>query len=384
MISKVQLSDICNIKYGKDHKKLNDGSIPVYGTGGIMRYVDSTLYDKESVLIPRKGTLGNLFYVDEPFWSIDTLFYTEIDQLKVIPKYLFYKLKTLDLKNMNVGTAVPSLTTALLNEIELYLPSLSYQHKIVNILTSFDEKIENNNAIIANLEEQAQAVFKSWFVDFEPFQDGKFVDSELGKVPLDWDVVKLKKISEQITTGKTPPTKDPSNYGNKMPFVTIPDMHDNVFVTETERMLSSKGIQTQKNKVVPKNSLAVSCIATVGLVTLISEDSQTNQQINTVVTKDNVSPYYVYSYLKKQTDYLNAIGSSGSTTKNVNKSTFSNLKLLLPKEEVLEKYHKLCEPIFEYILLAQKQNIKLVELRDTLLPKLISGEIRVEEAAEIE
>ena len=123
-MSNYKLSDICKIRYGKDHKSLDNGNIPVYGTGGIMRYVDSTLYEKESVLIPRKGTLSNLFYVDEPFWTIDTLFYTEIDKSKVLPKYLYFKLKTIDLAGMNVGTAVPSLTTALLNEIELNIPSL--------------------------------------------------------------------------------------------------------------------------------------------------------------------------------------------------------------------------------------------------------------------
>ena len=89
----MKLGDICKIKYGKDHKKLNDGSVPVYGSGGVMRHVDAILWNKPSVLIPRKGTLGNLFYVDEPFWTVDTLFWTDIDAAQVVPKYLFYQLK---------------------------------------------------------------------------------------------------------------------------------------------------------------------------------------------------------------------------------------------------------------------------------------------------
>ena len=116
--------------------------------------------------------------------------------------------------------------------------------------------------------------------------------------------VTLKEISEEIVTGKTPPTKDPENYGNKMPFVTIPDMHNNVYAIETERLLSDKGIDTQSNKVVPKNSISVSCIATVGLVTLIASDSMTNQQINTVITKENISSYYVIQ------SFENSIGLS--------------------------------------------------------------------------
>jgi type I restriction enzyme S subunit len=143
----VRLSDVAKIKYGKDHKKLSEGNIPVYGTGGIMRYVDAALYDQKSVLIPRKGSLGNLYFVNEPFWTVDTLFYTEIDEVQILPEFFYYKLKTYDLTNMNVGSAVPSLTTAVLNQIELELPPLDIQTKIVKILSLLDDKIENNKKI---------------------------------------------------------------------------------------------------------------------------------------------------------------------------------------------------------------------------------------------
>lgn len=143
----VQLSDIATIKYGKDHKKLFDGKIPVYGTGGIMRYVDTALYNKKSVLIPRKGSLGNLYFLDEPFWTVDTLFYTEIDERHVIPEFFYYKLKTYDLANMNVGSAVPSLTTAVLNPIKMDIPPLEVQSEIIKILGVLDAKIENNKKI---------------------------------------------------------------------------------------------------------------------------------------------------------------------------------------------------------------------------------------------
>lgn len=140
----MKLGDICKIKYGKDHKKLNDGSIPVYGSGGVMRHVDAVLWNKPSVLIPRKGTLGNLFYVDEPFWTVDTLFWTDIDADQVVPKYLFYQLKTKDLASLNVGTAVPSLTTEVLNEVQIDLPSLEKQKQIVEVLGCIDAKIDAN------------------------------------------------------------------------------------------------------------------------------------------------------------------------------------------------------------------------------------------------
>ena len=137
------LGDVCEIKYGKDHKHLLDGTVPCFGSGGLMRKVDDILYDKPSVLIPRKGTLSNLFYVNEPFWTVDTLFYTKIFEEKIIPIFLYYKLKTYNLENLNVGSAVPSLTTNVLNQFPFAIPqNVLEQKSIAAILTAFDDKIE--------------------------------------------------------------------------------------------------------------------------------------------------------------------------------------------------------------------------------------------------
>jgi type I restriction enzyme S subunit len=130
-----KLSDALEIKYGKDHKKVQDGNIPIYGTGGIMRYGNQALYDKETILIPRKGSLNNIFYLNEPFWSVDTIFWSKINEEVAFPKYLFYNLKVLDFASMDVGSAIPSLTTELLKKIEIELPSLPEQKSIATILS---------------------------------------------------------------------------------------------------------------------------------------------------------------------------------------------------------------------------------------------------------
>ena len=148
---RVKLKSVCEIKYGKDHKKLADGSVPAYGSGGLMRYVDRSIHDKKSVLIPRKGTLSNLFLVEPPFWTVDTLFWTDINTERIHPDFLYYQLCTMDLASRNVGTAVPSLTTALLNELEILLPSMETQEKIVSILATLDTKIRVNSKINDNL-----------------------------------------------------------------------------------------------------------------------------------------------------------------------------------------------------------------------------------------
>ena len=142
-----KLRNLCRIKYGKDHKYLGDGKVPVYGSGGIVRYVDKALSEGPSVLIPRKGTLGNLFYADGPFWTIDTLFWTEIEAEKVLPRYFYYALRTIDLAGLNVGTAVPSLTTEVLYNVEIPLLNMKKQEQIVRLLESFDQKVELNARI---------------------------------------------------------------------------------------------------------------------------------------------------------------------------------------------------------------------------------------------
>lgn len=147
----VKLKSVCEIKYGKDHKNLSDGNIPAYGTGGLMRYVDKSIHNKKSVLIPRKGTLSNLFLVEPPFWTVDTLFWTNIYTDKINPDFLYYQLRTLDLASRNVGTAVPSLTTALLNELDILLPSIDVQNNIVSILSVLDRRIVINKQINDNL-----------------------------------------------------------------------------------------------------------------------------------------------------------------------------------------------------------------------------------------
>lgn len=147
------LQQLVTIKYGKDQKQVlsDDGTIPIYGTGGLMGFAVKALYDKPSVLIGRKGTIGKVKYVDHPFWTVDTLFYTIVNEELVIPKYLYYVMSQIDLNQYNEGTTIPSLRTETLNRLEFDIPSLSEQATILSYLEPLDEKIELNNAINNNL-----------------------------------------------------------------------------------------------------------------------------------------------------------------------------------------------------------------------------------------
>ena len=214
-----------------------------------------------------------------------------------------------------------------------------------------------------NLEATALAIYKSFFVDFEPFD---FVQPE------SWEEVTIEDIATEIICGKTPPTVNAENYGGNVPFITIPDMHGSVYTTSTERFLSEKGVATQANKTLPQNSICVSCIASVGLVCLTAEPSQTNQQINSIVCKKNISPFYVYIKMSTLTDYLKQLGAGGSTTLNVNKTLFGQIPILLPDEIVMNEFHEKVQPLFSAIRANQYEMQHLELLKSLLLTQISS------------
>lgn len=153
------LGNLVKIKNGKSYKGFNSGDIPVYGSGGIMTYIDHSAYDGSSVLIPRKGSLGNIFYTDTPFWNVDTIFYTEIDQSKIVPKYLYYALQVQNLSELNTAGGVPSLTQTVLKRVRIPLPSLAEQERIVKILDKFDALV---NDISSGLPAEIEARRKQY------------------------------------------------------------------------------------------------------------------------------------------------------------------------------------------------------------------------------
>lgn len=214
-----------------------------------------------------------------------------------------------------------------------------------------------------NLEATALTIYKSYFVDFEPFDSVK---------PDTWQEVTIDDISKEVVCGKTPPTANAENYGGDVPFITIPDMHGSVYTTSTERFLSDKGVATQANKTLPKNSICVSCIASVGLVCLTAEPSQTNQQINSIICKKNISPFYVYIKMTTLTEYLKQLGAGGSTTLNVNKTLFGQIPILLPDETVMNEFHGKVEPLFSAIRANQYEMQHLESLKSLLLTQVSS------------
>ena len=351
------LGNVLEVKYGKDHKKLAEGQYPVYGSGGLMRYVDSKLYDGPSILIPRKGTLNNIMFVKSPFWTVDTMFWTIINADKIDPKFLFYSICKRDFASMNVGSAVPSMTVSILNDIQISYPkNLADQRRIASILSSLDRKIELNNKINADLEEMAQAIFKNWFVDFEPFKDGKFVDSELGMIPEGWKVGCLGDIAE-ITSGKRPPKKSK----DKTKELFIPLIGASDIMGFTSDVLYERPI------------LVIGRVGTHGVVQRFQEKCWPSD--NTLVVE---SSYYNYVYqLLKGIDY-SAI-NRGSTQPLITQTDVKNTDVIIAPENVLKEYESITSTLFSKHRANIKESSRLSLLRDTLLPRLMSGELEVPE-----
>ena len=296
-------------------------------------------------------------------------------------EFLYYLLKYNkdNIASQGSGTTFAEVSGKTMKEIEVMVPKeTDDQRRIASILSSLDRKIELNNKINADLEEMAQAIFKNWFVDFEPFKDGKFVDSELGMIPEGWKVGSLGDMGT-IVCGKTPSKANSNYYGGDIPFIKIPDMHGKVFVESSEDRLTEQGSLSQIKKLIPPYSLMVSCIATVGLVSINTKPSHTNQQINTIIPHNKSALFYLYQYIKNNEELLKNMGRGGTTTLNVNTKSFSNIRLFIPSDIALLQFHQIVEGLFKKIELNMQESRTLSTLRDTLLPRLMSGELEIPE-----
>lgn len=372
---KYKLKELLTIKNGKDHKKLAEGDYPVYGSGGYMRSVNSFLYDRTSVLLPRKGTLSNIQYVSgNPFWTVDTIYYTILNENLYDPYYLFLYLNALDLSGYDSGASIPSMTSKTYYSLNVELPQKKIQTKVANIIRAYDNLIENNNKRIKLLEQMVENLYKEWFVRFR-FPGYEAVGFENG-IPLGWKIKRIKNFG-QVITGKTPSTEISSNYGDKYLFIKTPDMHDNMYVIDSSKKLSERGNDVQKLKKLPRWSIMVSCIGTGGVVSINSKEAHTNQQINSIVLHDENNIEWLFFVCKSLKTTIEMFGATGSTMTNLSKGKFENLKILEPNLELINKFHMYTHNIFKEIEKLMYSNENLINQRDLLLPRLMSGKLEV-------
>ncbi|MHA1280131.1 MAG: restriction endonuclease subunit S [Candidatus Helarchaeota archaeon] len=329
-----------------------------------------TKYKKDlndrTILVSINGTLGNvaLYNNEKCFLGKSACYFNVRDDVnKLFIKYVVINRhfqRYIDI--FAHGTTIKNVSLKTMREYPFALPPLPEQRAIAAVLSSLDDKIDLLQRQNETLEALAQTLFRQWFV--EEAED-------------DWEEKELSFFG-QIICGKTPSKKKPEYFDGDIPFIKIPDMHGNVFVFNTGDTLSEAGKNSQINKTLPAKSICVSCIATVGLVSMNILESQTNQQINSIIPKKPEYRHFLFLHMRRSTDLLTAMASGGTATLNLNTGNFSKIIVNFPGEDLLFNFHNLIEPVFNKIFNNQSQIKTLEKLRDTLLPKLMSGEVRVQ------
>ena len=338
-----------NCKYIKNTER--------YLTSFVEDKFKSQIIEKDSVCISCIGSdMGKVYMINRP--GITNQQINSITNIKDIcnPHWLYYYFsdKKEYLKGIAGGSTMPILNKSTFENIEIELPDRTIQDKIVKVVNSIDNKIELNNQTNDNLYNMCNTIFHNYIDKYsEQIEYTKIVD-----------------IADRVVTGKTPSTKNEEFWNGDIPFITIPDMHNQVFTIDTERTISEVGAKS----IIPENSISVSCIATVGLVSISTKESQTNQQINSIVLKNDYDLYYLFEFLSEQESFMKNI-AGGSTTYNINKTTFENIEVPYLPQNIVQEFHNAVCKLFDKIKLNQLENKNLEQLRDTLLPKLMNGEI---------
>lgn len=364
IVIKPETKRVSKEEYLKHQRELNKRTLLVSINGTIGK---TAYYRGEKVML---GKSACYFNVKE---SVNKKFIKQVISSKYFIDYL---------ESNYTGSVIKNVSLKSMRELPINLPPLQEQKSIASILSALDDKIELNLKMNKTLEEMAMALYKHWFVNFGPFQSGEFVDSELGKIPKGWEV-KILEDEFKITIGRTPPRKEKKWFSseNGVKWISIKDMGNcGTYIFKTSEYLTEEAVQKKNVPQVPANTVVLSFKLTVGRVALTTENMVTNEAIAHFLKKKNtlLSSEYLYSALKSF-DY-NSLGSTSSIATAVNSKTVKSMKILVPSKSVLDNFQQEVFSFFELIKTNSKEIQTLTKIRDTLLPKLISGEVRVKDA----
>ena len=423
------VGEYCPFIYGKalPQSKRISGNIPVYGSNGIVDFHNSSCVNTAGVIIGRKGSVGAIHLSEKPFWVIDTAFYIVNDDLEEL-KFTYYLLKTLGLSEMNSDSAVPGLNRENAHSLKIKIPKNKFHRcEIGKRLSIFDQKIQLNTQINQTLEQIAQALFKSWFVDFDPVRakvqalsDGlsleqaelaamqaisgktpeeltalsqmqpdryaelaetakafpcEMVEVDGVEVPKGWEYKPADELFD-VGIGKTPPRKETewfSTNPDNMQWISIKDMgNSGVFITESSEFLTNQAVDKFNIRKIPENTVLLSFKLTIGRVSITTYETTTNEAIAHFKITDKSFLTTEYLYLFFQQFDFNSLGSTSSIATAVNSKTIKGIEILIPNEELIKAFQMKISNIFAQIKNLTMENKNLVETRDLLLPKLLN------------
>ena len=355
------LKEVIQFKNGKKRPPI-DGNIPVYGGNGILGYANNSNYER-CIIIGRVGAYcGSVYLEDNKCWVSDNAIAAQPLGENDI-RFLYYLLKCLRLNERHIGTSQPLLTQEILNKIECVVPSPPEQKRIAALLGSFDDKISANKMINDNLQQQVMALYRQMFIE----------NTNAAR--------RVCRADEyfDISIGKTPPRKEPQWFSENPAdcvWVSISDMGScGLFIANSSEYLTHEAVEKFNVKVVPDNTVLLSFKLTVGRIAITDGEMTTNEAIAHFKTSKPEINEYLFCYLK---DFnYQTMGSTSSIATAVNSKIIKGMSFVVPTDGELEVFHGFAGPIFAMIKSNQRENNRLATLRDTLLPKLMSGEIDV-------
>ncbi|HAC21250.1 MAG TPA: restriction endonuclease subunit S [Porphyromonadaceae bacterium] len=365
-----------------------------------IRFVDEVLYKKwmkdeisrGDIIITSEAPFGEVLYwdSDEKIVLSQRLFGLKIKR-EYLSKYIYYYMTSFlfqeQLKGRATGTTVVGLRQPELLKCRISVPSIKEQKRIAAILGALDDKIELNNKINKNLEEQASALFKHWFVDFEfpdangkPYKSsgGAFKDSELGPIPSEWKVGVLENIGDIIGGGT--PSKANNDYytANGIPWITPKDvsLKKVKFISNGQTDITDLGYKSSSTKILPKGTVLFSSRAPIGYISIANNDLCTNQGFKSVVPMRGIGTAFIYLYLKRNVDVIES-KASGSTFKEASGALMKSLDVIIPNQKILDQFNGICNELFQQQKTVEAETQTLEHLRHTLLPQLMCNNIKL-------
>jgi type I restriction enzyme S subunit len=380
------VGDLVTLNYGESlpERKRKQGKIPVYGSNGITGYHDQALVSGPGIIVGRKGTSGAVHYCKSDYFSIDTTFYITPSENYDL-RFVYYLLQTLELDKLNFDSAVPGLNRNTAYSIPIKIPQKQEQQKIASILGALDDKIELNHQMNRTLEEMAQAIFKSWFVDFEfPNEEGqpyKSSGGEMGyseelqkEIPKGWGVKPIDETADflnGLALQKYPPKDE-----NYLPVIKIRELRQGI--TESSDKASP---DIDKRYIVNDGDILFSWSGSLEVCIWCGGKGALNQHLFKV-TSQTYPKWFFYHWIKFYLPKFQHIAKGKATTMgHIQRHHLSETCVLIPPKETIEKMNEIMNPLIEKFINNNLESRQLVNLRDALLPKLLSGEIRMNNGA---
>ena len=359
-----ELGEFVTLKRGYDlpQQMRKNGEIPIFSSSGVTGTHNEAMVEAPGVITGRYGTIGEVFFAETSFWPLNTTLYVE-NFHENDEKFVYYFLKTLEWKKFASASAVPGINRNTVHKEIVRFPDFETQQKIASVLSTIDKKIAVNKAINDNLEQQAATYFQELFIN--------------NANPV-WQISTISDLGT-VVGGSTPSKTKPEYYTNNgIAWITPKDLSINKskFISHGENDITELGLKNSSATVMPKGTVLFSSRAPIGYIAIASNEVTTNQGFKSVIPYSEIGTAFVYFFLKHSLPVIES-AASGSTFKEISGSAMKNIPAIIPDRNTLDQFNSFCAPIFAQQKILEEQNHSLAMLRDSLLPKLMSGAIDI-------